>query len=157
MDGYELRRAGLLLGTNPHSAGASDQRERIVANDFGRSFDLEPDGIIGEGANGAEFVSHADNNSGRISAVSDQLRIIGAQDKLAVHAAARKILGYDLLALDVPLDAQIAPLMKEISHFEDKRWISQMLKLVAVRIDLGHQLVIDVELQMVAVGADYRF
>ena len=101
--------AGLFLCANPDGAGAADEREGIVADELGRAFELEGDGIVGEGADGAELVGDAEDDAGGVGAVGDERRVVGRQREFAVDAACRRGFGDDLLAVDVAVDAQIAP------------------------------------------------
>jgi len=107
--GGEAHLAGLLSGANPDGACASDERERIVADEMGGSGEFEADGIVGEGANGVEFVGDAQDNACGIGSVGDQRGVIGQQSEFLIDALAGKTARDDLLALDVSVDAQIAP------------------------------------------------
>ena len=42
--------AGLFFRTNPDGTGSTDKREGVVADQIGRAFELERDGIVCVGA-----------------------------------------------------------------------------------------------------------
>ena len=58
-----------------------------------------------------------------------------------------------LFSLDVALDPQVSPLVEQFSHFKDEGRVAKMRELLPVGIDIGDQLVVDVELEVVAIGA----
>src|ERR1035441_5141426 len=62
--GRETHLAGLLTGANPDGACAADQREGIIADEMGGAGELEADGVVGEGADGVEFVCDAQDDAG---------------------------------------------------------------------------------------------
>ena len=121
MSGSEFHGAGLFLSANPDGAGAADQRERIVADDFGGAFHLQLDGIVGERPDGAEFVGNAQNDAGRVGSVGDELGVVGMQREFLVNAAAGKRFGNDLLALQVAVDAQVTPVADGTPQINHKR------------------------------------
>src|SRR5438128_59605 len=123
----------LFLGTNPDCARSADQGERIVADDLGRTFELELNGVVGKRANRAEFISDAQNDSRTVSSISDQRGIVGCDGEIRIYAPAGHLLLDDLLAADVTFEAQVAPAMPQAgSGIDDERRIPQMLELVAI-------------------------
>ena len=67
----KARLAGLLAGANPDRAGASDEREGIVADELSGAGKLKADSIVGEGTDGAIFVGDAQDNASGVGSVSD--------------------------------------------------------------------------------------
>ena len=61
-------------------------------------------------------------------------------------------LGDYQFALNVALETQVSPLMKEFAHFHDKWRIAQVWEAFVVGVGFHHQHVCDIELQVVAVG-----
>ncbi len=61
------------------------------------------------------------------------------------------------LSLDVTFDAQVSPRIHKLANFGDKRSVAKMRKLLVVRIKFDYLLILDVELEMVAVRADDGF
>jgi hypothetical protein len=67
----EAHFAGYFAGANPNGAGASDEREGIVADELSRAGELEVDGIVGEGTDGVEFVGNAQDNASGVGSVGN--------------------------------------------------------------------------------------
>lgn len=77
----KANRTGLLRDSNPDGTRAADEGKRIIPDDLGRALQRENDGVVGVGANGAELVCDAENNSGGIRAVSEQSGIVRQDGK----------------------------------------------------------------------------
>lgn len=107
--------AGLFAGANPDSSGASDQREGIVANQFGRSRKFEADGIGCKRPDGAELIRHAEDNAGSIRAIGNEFGVVGQQGKFLIDSLTREAARDDLLAADESVNAQIAPRLKYVA------------------------------------------
>ena len=152
--GGEAHGAGLFFGADPDSAGATDQGEGIVADNFGGAIEFQFDGIVGEGADGAEFVGDAQDDASGIGAIGVEFSVVGEQSKFLVEAAAGKSFGNDLLALDVAVNAQISPSEDGFLQIGDKRGIAKVGKFGFVGADFRHQLVRNVEFQMIAIRTD---
>ena len=141
---------------DPDGAGTSDQGERdcLLMISAGPS----SSNLIASLANGRMLPnSSVTRRTTRVesapSAISSESS--GSSTNFVIHAVARKLLRDDLLALNVAFNPQVSPLVKEFAEFDDEGCVLKMRELFAVGIDFGHQLVRDVELQMVAVGADH--
>src|SRR4051812_29607646 len=98
----------LLLAANPDCARSADQGKRIVADDLGRTFELEPNGVVGKRTNRAEFIGDAQDDSRAVSSISDQRGIIGSDGEIRIYAPAGHLLLDDFLAADVTFEAQVA-------------------------------------------------
>ena len=93
----------------PDGAGASDQSEGVVADEVGGAFEFEDDGIVGKGADVSELIGNAEDDACCVGSVSDERGVVGCGGKLAVGSAAGECFGDDLLAIEVAVDAEIAP------------------------------------------------
>src|SRR5436190_7952549 len=148
--------ASLFFGANPNRPRAAYERKWIVANNFGWPFDFQLDGIIGKRPNGTEIIVDAHHHSRRVRAIADQSGIIGGDCELRIDASARHLLNNDLLSLYVALQAQIAPpVTKAWANIHHEWRVTEMLKLFAIWIGFGDQFVIDVDLDVIAIGTDY--
>ena len=133
--GGESYGAGFLFGADPDGAGAADQGEGIVADDFGGAIEGELDGVVGKGVDGAEFVGDAQDDAGGVGAVGVELGVVGKNSEFLIDAATGESFGDDLLALDVAFDAQVSPVANGSSQIGHKRGVAKMGKLGSVRID----------------------
>ena len=110
----EAHLARLLARTDPDGACAAYQREWVVADQRCRTREFETDGIAGEGANGVELVCNSENDPGRISSVGNQGCVIGQEREFLIDALAGEAARDDLLALDISVNAQIAPGIEDV-------------------------------------------
>lgn len=67
----------LFSGANPDGASAANEREWIVSDKFGWAGEFESDGVVGEGADGVEFVGNAEDDAGSVGAICNECRVIG--------------------------------------------------------------------------------
>jgi hypothetical protein len=135
----------------------SNERERVVPDEFGWAVQLEMDCVICKGSNGAKFIRDAENHSGRIRAVRGKRGFIGHDGEFRIHSPARHSFFYYFVSIDVAFDPQISPPMAQPgASIQDEGRITKMLELCSIRISLGDQLVIDVKLQVLAIGAENR-
>ena len=104
-----------------------------------------------------KFIRDPQDHPGRIGAIAHQAGVIGCKRELRVDSLAREILRNHQLALNVALEAQVSPFVEKFSQFHDKRRVLQVSKLLPIRIHFRHHFAGNVNLQMVAVGADNRF
>lgn len=87
MPGTETDHTGHRLGLDPNSTHATEQRERIVADDFTGTLDRERDRRIGEGLDRSILIRYSQHHTRRINAVTHQLEIVGRDVQLSVRAA----------------------------------------------------------------------
>ena len=73
---------------DPDCSRASDQREGIVADDFGRPGKLKSNGIVGKRLNGVELIGDAQDYARGVRAIGRQSGVVGQQGKFAVRASA---------------------------------------------------------------------
>src|SRR5215467_4379888 len=99
----------LFLGSNPDRTGTAHERKRIVADYLRRSLDLERNGIVRKGADLVEFVRHSHDHARRIGSIADQTGVISRDREFRVNASPGHLFLNDLLALNVALQAKIAP------------------------------------------------
>ncbi len=154
MRGGESHCAWLFFGANPDRAGASNQREGIVANDFGGAFQFELNGVVCEWPDGAKFIGHAQDHASRIGTIGVQMRVVREKSKFLVDAAAGKSFGNYLFTLQIAVNAQVSPVADGIPQIGYKRSITKMGKLGLVRIHLSHQLAGNIKFQVVAIRTD---
>src|ERR1700733_9795267 len=109
MNSRQANRPGLLSGAYPDRSCAADQRKRIVADQFRRSLELEDYRIVRIGADRTELVGNSQDDASRIRTIGDEGSVVRQQHEFSVDATARHRLGDDLLALQIAVDAQIAP------------------------------------------------
>src|SRR5215469_1006299 len=147
--------SGLLLRADPDCTSSSDQRERIVADDLSRAFDLELNRVVCKGADIVEFVGDSKHDTGRVSSVTDQAGVVRPKKELRINPSAGVAPRDCKLALDVSLETQVIPLVKELLQFHREGSIFQVWELHAVGVGFGNQLIGNVELHVVAVGADH--
>src|ERR1700737_2544503 len=143
VNGPQSHFSRLLFGPNPNCTGSADQRERVLANDLCRSFQLESDGIIGKRPNCAEFVGDADHRAGRVGAVANQLLVIDDKIESRINALSGIALCNHLLALDVTLNAEVSPFVKDISELNDKGRVAKVGKLLPVGIRFSDQFAVN--------------
>ncbi len=134
VSGGKFYGAGLFFGANPDGAGAADQGEGIVADDFGGAIEGEFDGVVGEGADGAELVGDAEDDTSGVGAVGVELGVVGKKSEFLVNAAAGESFRDDLLALDVAFDAQVSPVANGSAQISNKWGIAKVSKLRFVGI-----------------------
>src|SRR5580704_6593196 len=144
----------LLFRSQPHSACPTHQREGIVADNFGGTFDVQRDGVVGERAYCAEFICDPQYDTRGISAVGKKPGVIRQNRELLIDPFAGVELRDHLLALNVAFNPQISPGVEKWAQVEDERRMRKVSKFASVGISLCNQLVVDVKLEMVAVGAD---
>jgi hypothetical protein len=80
-------------------------------------------------ADGTVFVGYAQYHSSGIGATGKQLRVVRDRANFLVNAAARHHLRDHLFALNVALDAQVAPLEDRFLQIRDERRIAQVREL----------------------------
>ena len=95
-------------------------------------------------------------NSSGVGAVGNQFGIVRKKHEFRIDAFSGKVLGRDLFASDVALDSQIAPLVEQLSHFNNERSVTEMRELLAVWIDFRDERAVNIKLEMIAIGADHR-
>src|SRR3979411_3145898 len=139
VNGFQAHPSRLLFRPNPNCTSSADPRARVIANDLCRSFQLESYGIIGKRPNCTEFVGDADHRAGRVGAVANQLFVIDDKIEFCVNPTSGIASCNHLLALDVTLDPQISPFVKDISELNDKVRIAKLGKLLAVGIRFSDQ------------------
>jgi hypothetical protein len=157
--------ARLLTGANPDGAGASNERERIVADEVGGAFEGEGDGVVGIGANCAELIGNAQDDARGVGTIGAERVVVSKQSKFAVDAASGERFGDDLFSLHESVDAQIAPSGAVAVHVEDERGIFEVREFFAVGIGFGEEFPgifvvaagTRVQLEVIAVGADDGF
>ena len=149
-------RSRLFFRANPDRAGAADQRERIVADNFRGPFQLQLDGIVRKRPDGAKFVGHAQNDASGIGAIGVETRVVGQQREFLIDTSAGHRLNDHLLAIDVALDSQVSPLEDGLLKSATNGGIAKVGKLGFVWIGFRHQLVGNIKFQVVAVRADQR-
>ena len=139
----------LLLGSNPHRPRSADQREWIVPDKLCWSFQFKLDGIVGEGPDGAKFVGHAQHYASGVGPVCHEAGVVGQQREFLIDTFAGIFLHDDLLALNVSLETQVAPLVKKFAQFHDKWRVTKVRELLPVGINRGDQFVRDIKLYLV--------
>ncbi len=101
-------------------------------------------GSLAIGADGAELVGDAEDDAGGVGSVGGERRVVGHEGEFAVDSAAGEASGDDLLALDVAVDAEVAPAVAllglQVTAVEDEGRIGEMFELSAVGIELGDEL-----------------
>src|ERR1700751_562767 len=128
--------ASLLFRTDPNGPGPANERERVVADNLRRTFDLELDGIVRKGTNGIELIGHSQHDSRRIGSISDEVSVVGTKDEFRVNTSARVSLCDRELALIVSFEPKIAPLVKEFLQFDREWCVFEMRELGAIGIGL---------------------
>ena len=84
--------AGSFGGADPDGAGAADEGEGIVADDFAGAFESELDAICGEVAKVAVFVVDAEDNADGVGAIGDEPGFIGKKDECLIGAGTGVVL-----------------------------------------------------------------
>ena len=146
--------SSLLLRPDPNCARSSNQRERIIADDLGRTINVELDRIVGKRPDVAEFVVYAQHDASGIGSIANEARIIEQQSKLRVDTGPGILLRDRELAFPVAFQAQVAPFVKKLLQLDGEGGIPQVRKLFPIRICLSYQLVGNVELDVIAIGRD---
>src|SRR5580704_12577937 len=155
----EPDRSGLFGRSNPDRSRSACERERFVADDLAWAGKFEDNRIIRNGPDAIKLVCHPNDDARCVCTVPKKFVVGRYCDKLTVHAAAGVTLRNNLLALDITVDAQIAP-VPDGSLFErnGEGRITQMRELLPVRVrlcDLPEAITtIEKELQMIAVRTD---
>src|SRR6185369_8496312 len=149
--------SGARLRLDPDCAHATEQRERVLADDFGRPLQVQRNCRVGKRPDRAKFIRDFQYNARRIDAVADQLAIVRLDEKLLVHTFAGQPSSNHNFAADVTLDLQITPTAAEgRANVRDKRRVREIAEVLLVRIDVRHQTIADVDLQVLAVRANHR-
>ena len=86
--GGEAHLAWLFRSANPDGAGAANERKGIVADEFGRAGEFEADGVVGERADGVEFVRDAQHDAGGVRSICDERSVVGQQREFLIDALA---------------------------------------------------------------------
>lgn len=138
----EMNRTCALPCPDPHRASAADEGEWIVADQFCRTLEGEGDGIVGVGAHGTEFVGDTQDYAGGIGAVGNELVIVREQDEFGIDATAGEGFGDSEFAVDIALDAEIAPAEAklfsiELEEVEDEGRVFEVFELSAIRVEFG--------------------
>ena len=108
------KRARLLAGAHPDGYGSSDERGGIVADEGCRAVELSTMPSLAKDGCPVSVV-HPQQDACRIGAVGDKLGVVRRDHELVIHAVAGVALRDDLLAADVAVDAQIAPVSRIFS------------------------------------------
>src|SRR6516164_11160331 len=117
-------RPRLFLRANPDRPGASNQRKRVIADEHGGAFQLQPDGVVCKRTNGSEFIGHAQHDARSIRSISVQLRLVRKQGKSLINAFAGEGLRDHLLAPQVSFNAQIPPVRNGFLQVRGKRGVA---------------------------------
>ena len=75
----ESQSARLFSGAKPDGAGAADERERVVTDELAWTFQRKGDGVVGVGADGAEFIGNAKHDTGGVGSVGVQFVVVRQQ------------------------------------------------------------------------------
>src|ERR1035441_6174365 len=105
----EAHGAGRLVCANPDCACSADERERVVTNQYRRTFQSERDWIVRVVSYCAEFIGNAHDHTGCIRSVRYQFMIISKHDQPGVDSFSRNCFGYGELAIDIALHTWSAP------------------------------------------------
>src|ERR1700722_7832236 len=135
MDGPQSHSSWFFLGSNPDGTGSANQRKGIISDDVGWSVHFQFDCVVRKRLNGAEFIGDAQNYSSAVRTISNQLSVVGKKHELCIHPSSRKTFRDHLLSLDVALDAEVSPFMKQLAHLKDEGCVAKMRKLLPVRIE----------------------
>ena len=100
-----------------------------------RTLKREHNGVIRIWTNRIEFVRNPQNDARRVGPVGVQFTIVGKNGKLLIDSQPGESLRCHLLAIQVAIDAQIAPFRVIIlRQIHAERCVFQVLELLAIRI-----------------------
>jgi len=101
--------ARLFGSANPRLRRCHQQAQRIIADELSRTCQFKTDGVIGERTDRVEFVRNTKNDASGVGSIGHEFGVVGQQCKFLIDALAGETSRDDLVALDEPVNAQIAP------------------------------------------------